>query len=542
MSHKLPITLADKEWVEESFAWFFQQFGTQIFSESPLILSPKDLLPHYDSEKFPDTQSVVEALCMKLAIPLEQIFFDPIYRGEIDKYGLYSGILGTYSSYIDPKTSRELYHITLNMEENIELQEIFGTLIHEFCHIKLLGENRITIYQNHDHEYLTDLLTIFWGFGVISANEAFYSGGEYDGLFMFNYIGSKGYLPLEVWAYGLALYAILQGKPRISWPNMLGEEVRHLFYICLEYLNFRDSPLELADFPLQGILPDPLKRNLLSPKAKTLLLEKDKQLLNHPSNENLWERAEQNLTLNLFLPAAQDYFQLIERDPKSPKGYSGMAKTLLKVRQLDDCQDVLYKVFQLNSQYDEARITQAHLFLLTHQIDSIFPLLSPIPSTHTHKSEAHHILAMAAYEKGDPSRALIEIAQAIALRPSYPQFFLTRGIMYLDLCDTSKSEASIDHVIKLNPKLYVAYTYKGIILRKKNKFDEAINNFNQALEVNPNDEQALWHLSLTQQRKEYFESREWIEVYHFSDLIAALPIRKKLKKKAFPFEFGMKIP
>ena len=535
MVPKLPITSDDKEWVNDHFAWFFQQFGTRIFYDAHIILLPGDLLPNYDPSKFPDEKTVIRAFCKRLSIPFEQIILDPIYQGITDKYGLYAGMLGSYASFIDPEDFQELYLISLNMEENIDLQEIFGTLIHEFCHIKLLGENRISVYQRPDHEFLTDLLTIFWGFGVISANEAFYSRGEYYEQFMLNYSESRGYLPLEVWAYGLALYAILRGESYIDWPNALGKEIRPLFDSCLDYLNFEDTPFELDDFPELGVPPDPQKRNLLTQEERANLLEKDRKLLFNPSSENLYERAEENYRLNLLAPAAQDYFHLAQSDPYRCKAYSGIAKTFLKARQLIDCQTYLDKAFQLNPKYEEARITQAHLYLLTYQLGPILTILDPIPSSHPHRSEAHHILGMIAYENGDPTRALLEIAQAIALRPTHPQFFLTQGIMYLDLGETEKAEASINQVITLNPDLYVAYTYKGILLRKKNRFEEAINYLEKTLEVNPEDEQALWHLSLTQQREEHFETRDWVEVYYFTDLEAALPIRKKLKEEGINF-------
>lgn len=73
MRSKLPITSEDKIGVEESFAWFFQQFGIKSFLDSPVILFPEDLLPSYHPEEFPDSKSIIEAFCTKLSIPLAQM-------------------------------------------------------------------------------------------------------------------------------------------------------------------------------------------------------------------------------------------------------------------------------------------------------------------------------------------------------------------------------------------------------------------------------------------------------------------------------------
>ncbi|MEM9721512.1 MAG: tetratricopeptide repeat protein, partial [Bacteroidota bacterium] len=357
-----------------------------------------------------------------------------------------------------------------------------------------------------------------------------------DSQFMVNIMGGKGYLPLEIWAYSLALYAILKEEPEIIWPNALGREMRPLFDRCLGYLNSHDLPFSLKDFSSDGIPPDPLKRNLLDSSDKAKLLEIDHGLLTIHSNENLYRRAEQNFKLNLLLPASQDYFQLMQKETNNPRALSGIAKTLLRARQLSDCQGYLDKVFELDKHYEEARITQGHLHLLTYNLSSAIEILTPLPQTPLHASEGHHIMGMIAYEQGETPTAFVEMEAALSLRPTYAQLHLTIGIMHLDQRKFDQAENHIDQARELNPKLYVAYTYKGILLRKKNQFDSAISYLEKALEVNPYDEQAQWHLALTENRARCIEGNEWMEVYHFSDLVAALPIRRKLKKGGIKFK------
>jgi hypothetical protein len=49
---------------------------------------------------------------------------------------------------------------------------LVSTLAHELGHVLLLADGRISA-QQQDHEPLTDLLTIFFGLGIFSANAAF---------------------------------------------------------------------------------------------------------------------------------------------------------------------------------------------------------------------------------------------------------------------------------------------------------------------------------------------------------------------------------
>ncbi|MBY0426096.1 MAG: hypothetical protein K2Q22_10700, partial [Cytophagales bacterium] len=80
--------------------------------------------------------------------------------------------------------------------------------------------------------YLTDLTTIFFGFGIFGANTAFqfYQGNDRWGY------SKLGYLTQEEWAYGLALWAYLRNEPKPEWIKFLNVTVKKEFEKCLIYI------------------------------------------------------------------------------------------------------------------------------------------------------------------------------------------------------------------------------------------------------------------------------------------------------------------
>lgn len=133
------------------------------------------------------------------------------------------------------KNERDKYEISIN-RQNLQNPEILiGTIAHELSHVKLLGKNEEEI----EDEHLTDLATVFFGFGIFTANSSFqfYKGNDRWG-----YSGT-GYLTYNEWAYSLALFALLRGEDTPEWSNFLNLTIKKEFYRCLEYMHSNESEI-----------------------------------------------------------------------------------------------------------------------------------------------------------------------------------------------------------------------------------------------------------------------------------------------------------
>ncbi len=108
---------------------------------------------------------------------------------------------------------------------------LVATVAHELCHVRLLDEDRIPS-DRADHEPLTDLLTVYFGLGVFTANAAF----EYTQTMHRRSTSSLGYLPEPMFGYGLACYAWLRGEGKPDWAAHLDVNPRAIMRKGLRYL------------------------------------------------------------------------------------------------------------------------------------------------------------------------------------------------------------------------------------------------------------------------------------------------------------------
>lgn len=128
------------------------------------------------------------------------------------------------------------YHITLESSQAVNPEGLVATIAHELGHVVLLGEDRLDPDYEY-HEPLTDLLTVFYGLGIFSANSSFsfeqYTNAQYQGW----QASRSGYLTEEMYGYALALFAYARVESRSDWMKHLSVNVRHYFKQGSKYLS-----------------------------------------------------------------------------------------------------------------------------------------------------------------------------------------------------------------------------------------------------------------------------------------------------------------
>ncbi len=124
-----------------------------------------------------------------------------------------------------------------------EPETMIATMAHELAHVLLLGDGKIP-RDLEKMEPLTDLMTVFSGFGVFNANAAFVQKRDSRGWS----VGRLGYLSVQEYAYGLAVFAWIRGERDPSWAKELSRTVRVYMQDSLRY--FRES--NRADWEAPG--------------------------------------------------------------------------------------------------------------------------------------------------------------------------------------------------------------------------------------------------------------------------------------------------
>lgn len=112
---------------------------------------------------------------------------------------------------------------------------IVAVIAHEIGHVLLTKNSKITP-DTTDFEQLADLLTVFWGLGIFTANAAFkftqWSGGGKYGWSSRRH----GYLSEQMFGYSLALFAWIRSEVKPHWTNHLEVNIKHYFKSGLRYL------------------------------------------------------------------------------------------------------------------------------------------------------------------------------------------------------------------------------------------------------------------------------------------------------------------
>jgi len=76
-----------------------------------------------------------------------------------------------------------------------------------------------------------------------------------------------------------------------------------------------------------------------------------------------------------------------------------------------------------------------------------------------------------------------------------PKFYNNRGIAYGEKAQYDQAISDFNKAIEINPRYVKAYNNRGIIYRLKGQYDQAISDFNKAIEINPMDAQPYNNLA-----------------------------------------------
>lgn len=246
-----PVEEDDKIWIDESMQWLLEEFGKKTFRDVTLVLPTDEFFPDEYFGDEDDAEALVTRVCNYMDVKRDRIeveFFEDHY-GEIVgslcfMEGSSEGASGHY------RKRRDKFVISLESSQLSNPMTLVATVAHELGHVRLLGEGRIH-GGFEDHELLTDLLTVFFGLGVFTANSAFSFRQWSDNSSQGWRTERKGYLTEEMFGYALALFALMRGEQNVSWSEFLEGSVRTYFKDSLKYLEKTGEAAKLRELVVQ---------------------------------------------------------------------------------------------------------------------------------------------------------------------------------------------------------------------------------------------------------------------------------------------------
>ena len=215
---KCPVNAREKAWIERRMAWLSRQLGIERLLNAEVAIPLTAEFPKFDySEE--SARSVFLNVCQRMEI-------DP---GEIDlqfhPHEELPTALGMYDQESDQTTVR------IAESELLDLESFIAVSAHELCHHILLSGGLIST-DEPDHEEVTDLLSVYLGFGVFAANAVL---REATGDYLWR-LRRSGYLSSYSHGYALSLFAFVRNEMRPSWRSFLRADAASSFHAGLRYL------------------------------------------------------------------------------------------------------------------------------------------------------------------------------------------------------------------------------------------------------------------------------------------------------------------
>lgn len=225
---KLPVTDEDRRWVDQGFELLASKLGRSRMLDAEVILPT----PEYFPDPYDGTEATADGLFQRICGYMH------VDRRQIDLH-------------VIPDESAELRHLLPYWERSskgyagLYMQEedhshmviavhgsklkdplsLAATLAHELGHVVLLG-GKLLDRETPDMEPLTDLVTVFLGLGVFTANTAARFQQHDDGHKQGWSMQRLGYLPEQVYGYALAKFAIERRENRPEWIKHLTTNVK----------------------------------------------------------------------------------------------------------------------------------------------------------------------------------------------------------------------------------------------------------------------------------------------------------------------------
>jgi hypothetical protein len=240
-------------------AWLAEQFGTNRLREVTVVLPTHEFFPDDYSATHAGACVILNRVCSYLAVNAKDIdlrlFEDrnPNSQGETQQgpVGMYEPVEGKHRVWVEIK----------NLHDPLAL---VATMAHELGHVILLGQHRVD-HDASDHEPLTDLLTVFMGLGVVTANAVIREAYQDYAHWSRWRISRQGYLTMPMFAYALALFARIREENEPAWAKHLRLDVRKPFKQACQFLD------QLPDIPCpQSIPPYPFPASKSSAGAETI--------------------------------------------------------------------------------------------------------------------------------------------------------------------------------------------------------------------------------------------------------------------------------
>ena len=257
-SPKLPVSAEQRIWTEQGFKRLEKLLGRRRMLDAKVVEPTAEDFPDPYNKSPEAVEKLFSRVCAYMRIDRSrielEIFQDeteelreivPHWRGdgEARAAGLY------VHAYEQNRASRDEEGCVVVAIRSTMLRDpmsLVATVAHELGHVILPG-GELMKSATPDHEPMTDLLTVFLGLGIFTANSAARFKQFQEGRKIGWSMQRLGYLPEPVFGYALARFALERGENKPEWTRHLSSNVRSDFKRSKRWLEENPQYVMLAN-------------------------------------------------------------------------------------------------------------------------------------------------------------------------------------------------------------------------------------------------------------------------------------------------------
>lgn len=410
------VTIEDKEWVEKNIIWFIEVFGLDKLNEQPFISPTFENFPYNNLKDTEQFQLFFEKLCSYWDLNPNEIevkFFDDIKSKQWTTWipqGDFNEPGGLYNQIYTTEEKR--FNIQLAKSNLDNPQLLVSVIAHELAHVKLLGGNFMNV-NDAQMEPLTDLASIFFGFGVFVANSV-----QTQSIY---WMSRSGYLPDQLISYANALICYITEYDANNYNTVLNSNTKELFKKDYGFLSKTNDTTVTKEKILESLF----------------IFKITKQI-----NEGFEKRK-----FDEVIVASKE---LLERNPKDISAFNNVGYALLQQKKYEKAIDQFTKAITIDPYWDYPYNNRGYCKLQLGDIENAFLDLHSSFEMNPYNSYSWRNLGAYYLLTNEFEKAINHFEEAEKIDPKTELINFYLGHTHLKMGNLEKSNQYLNKSVKLN--------------------------------------------------------------------------------------------